>query len=248
MSPAQNWFDQGGKAYAQFRPEYPLEVSSYLASLGSSKGLAVDVGCGNGQLTTQLAAHFGKVIGLDPSADQLAHATKHDSVEYIQSPAEKLPLSDGIANLVSVAQAAHWFDLPKFYSESKRIAAPGAHIALVSYGVMKFDSEIEARFQDFYWKEIASYWPPERRLVDEGYKTIDFPFQEFTSPEISIRKNWNLAETLGYISTWSAVKKLRDADKTEILLKFSEDLTRLWGSPEKTRAVSWPVNMRVGKL
>ncbi len=188
------------------------------------------------------------MIGLDPSADQLAHATKHAHVDYIQSPAEKLPLPDNQADLVTAAQAAHWFDLPKFYSEAKRISHADAHIALVSYGVMQFDRDIEARFQKFYWQDIAPYWPPERRLVDEGYKTIDFPFQEINAPKISIRKTWNLEETLGYISTWSAVRKLREEGKTEILLTFSEELTRLWGSPERTREVSWPVNMRVGKL
>lgn len=70
----KNWFDQGGQAYARFRPEYPPALAAYLASLAPDTALAVDVGCGNGQLSKLLAAHFEAVAGFDPSEDQIAHA------------------------------------------------------------------------------------------------------------------------------------------------------------------------------
>lgn len=242
----RNWFDQGGQAYARFRPEYPPELARFLASVSPGTELAVDVGCGNGQLTVQLAAHFGKVLGVDPSADQIAHATAHPRVAYVCAPAEQLPVADQSAQLITAAQAAHWFDLPRFYEQVRRIGAPSAALALVSYGVLRLDEELNPRFSHFYWQEIGPYWPAERRMVDTGYADLPFPFQEQAPPALEIRKAWNLAEFLGYVSTWSAVRGVREAAREDILHGFAADLVALWGDPACRREVCWPINMRWG--
>ncbi len=103
--PTKNWFDRGGAAYARFRPEYPPELAKFLAATAPSTGLAVDVGCGTGQLTTQLADHFERTIGLDPSSDQLENASMHPRVEYRCAPAERLAVDAGSADLIAAAQA-----------------------------------------------------------------------------------------------------------------------------------------------
>ncbi|TCN51291.1 methyltransferase family protein [Rhodococcus sp. SMB37] len=242
----KNWFDRGGQAYAQFRPEYPAELAEVLASLAPTTDLAVDVGCGNGQLTVQLASHFDAVIGVDPSADQIANARLHGRVRYVQAPAENLPVPKRRAGLITAAQAAHWFDRPAFYNEVRRIAVDDAVLALVSYGVMHLAADLDDRFQHFYRTEIGPYWPEERNLVDSGYADIDFPFEERPAPPMQIRKQWDLNGMLGYISTWSAVRKVVEAGKSEVLDSFAADLTELWGDPAATREVVWPINMRLG--
>ncbi len=214
--------------------------------------LAVDVGCGNGQLTGHLADHFNQVLGLDPSADQIAHAAAHPRIAYRCAPAEQLPVADHGADLVTAAQAAHWFDLPRFYGEVRRIGAPHAIVALISYGVLRLDGELDdaldTRFGQFYWQEIGPYWPPERQLVDSGYAELPFPFDEQPAPALAIRKAWTLKELLGYLSTWSAVRRVREAGREDLLQRFASDLARLWGDPAQRRPVSWPINMRRGKL
>lgn len=245
---SRNWFDRGGQAYARFRPEYPGELAAYLAALAPDASLAVDVGCGNGQLTGQLAEHFAAVVGLDSSADQVANAAPRANVDYRCAPAERMPLAERSASLISAAQAAHWFDLPAFYAEVRRIAKPGAVLALISYGVLQLDEQLDARFQQFYWQEIGPYWPAERQLVDSGYATLDFPFEPLTPPAMAIRLDWNLAELLGYIATWSAVRRAREAGREDILQRFASDIAGIWGDPESKRAVSWPINMRVGRV
>src|SRR6202008_1439654 len=125
----------------------------FLAEVAPDRRLAVDVGCGSGQVTRQLATHFDAVIGVDPSTDQLAHAAAHGRVRYVEAPAERLGLPGACASLVTAAPAPHWFDLPEFYAEVRRIAAPGAVLALVTYGVARFEPELEARFQQFYRDE-----------------------------------------------------------------------------------------------
>ncbi|TFW20100.1 class I SAM-dependent methyltransferase [Duganella callida] len=244
----KNWFDQGGSAYARFRPEYPPELAAYLASVAPDAQLAADVGCGNGQLTRLLAPHFDQVIGLDPSADQIANAAPDQRIDYRCAPAEQLPLDDHGVSLITVAQAAHWFDLPAFYREARRIAKSGAVLALISYGVLRPEPVLRPRFQQFYDDEIGPYWPPERRLVDSGYATIDFPFDEFQAPAFEIRAEWDLPQFLGYIQTWSAFRSAREAGKQALLMTFANDAARLWGLPETRRAFSWPINMRIGRL
>ena len=244
----RNWFDQGGRAYARFRPDYPRELAAYLASAAPDNRLAVDVGCGNGQLTHLLAPYFDRVTGLDPSADQIANAVPNARIHYECAPAERLPVPDASASLVTAAQAAHWFDLPAFYREVRRIAVPGAVVALVSYGVLDLEPVLDRRFQAFYRDEIGPYWPPERKLVDTAYATIDFPFEELTPPALAIRLDWHLSEFIGYVLTWSATRSAREAGKDALLMAFFDDLAALWGDPNARRPVSWPINMRIGRV
>lgn len=245
---ARNWFDAGGQDYARFRPEYPASLAAYLASTTPDKRLAVDVGCGNGQLTQLLAPYFDHVIGLDPSADQIANTVAHDRIRYQCAPAERLPVADASTSLVTAAQAAHWFDLPAFYAEVRRIARPGAILALVSYGVLQLEPGLDERFQKFYQEDIGPYWPPERKLVDTGYATIDFPFDELPPPALEIRLAWRLPEFLGYVHTWSAIRSAREAGKEALLTGFAADLAVAWGDPDARRPVHWPINMRIGKM
>lgn len=244
----QNWFDQGGGAYARFRPDYPDELSRFLADVSPAQNLALDVGCGTGQLTRQIAEHFGAVIGIDSSADQIAHALPQNGVEYHCGPAENLPVKNSCVDLVTVAQAAHWFDRPAFYRECRRVTVSDALVALISYGVLRIASEpLQERFGRFYWDEIGSYWPPERKLVDSGYADIDFPFAKVDAPAMRIERAWGLDEFLGYIATWSAVRQANAAGRADILDAFGHEISALWGDPDGKQAVSWPINMRLGR-
>lgn len=249
---SKNWFDQGGAAYARFRPEYPPSLAAFLADQAPTRGLAIDVGCGNGQLTTQLGDHFDRVLGLDPSADQLANAVAHPQVEYRQSPAEQLQADAGSASLITAAQAVHWFDRPRFYEEVRRVAAPGAVVSLLSYGVLALDGPqdraLDGRIQRFYADEVGRFWPAERRLVDSGYASIEFPFDEQPGPALEIRKRWSLEEMLGYVSTWSAIRSAREAGQEALLHRFAAEFSAMWGDPATRREVRWPINMRLGMV
>lgn len=245
----RNWFDRGGQGYARFRPDYPPELAAHLARLAPRRGCAVDLGCGSGQLTTRLAAHFDRVIGLDPSQDQVDHALPHPRVRYRRAAAEATGLPDGAAHLIAAAQAAHWFDQPAFHAETRRIAAPGAVLALVSYGLLRLEDEaLNDRFACFYRDGIGRFWPPERQLVDSGYADLHFPFAELPAPALSIRRDWDLAGFLGYVGTWSAVRRAREAGRDAVLDDFAQDLSRLWGPPLARRRVIWPLAMRIGRV
>jgi SAM-dependent methyltransferase len=244
----RNWFDQRGDAYARYRPDYPDELARFLAGVSPDTGTAVDVGCGNGQLTRQLAGYFDAVVGLDPSVEQIAHAMRHERVRYAVASAEQLGVASHRFSLITAAQAAHWFDLSRFYGEVRRVARPGAVLALISYGVLRLEEGLHDRFVTFYTDEIGAYWPPERRLVDGGYTELAFPFPEMPRPALEIRRQWNAHAFLGYVSTWSATRRAREAGQEAMLSAFSRDLLALWGDPERVRPLVWPINLRLGRV
>lgn len=245
--PGKNWFERHGEAYARFRPDYPGSLAALLADRAPSRCCAVDVGCGSGQLTALLATVFDRVIGVDPSPDQIGNAVPRPGVRYVCASAEALPLPDRCASLITAAQAAHWFPLPAFYAEVRRIAIDGAFLALVSYGPPRLAvGPLQDRFQSFYDHEIGPWWPPERRHVDSGYRDLPFPFREQDVPELDIRRMWSRDEFVGYLSTWSAVRRARSAGHERILADFSADLSALWGDPDTRRPVSWPLTVRLG--
>ena len=243
-----NWFVQGGASYARHRPEYPPELAAWLAEISPDRQWAVDVGCGSGQLSFGLAGHFSQVVGLDPSSDQLQHSRPALNLVYIPATAEALPIPDRQASLITASQAAHWFDLPSFYREVRRIARPQAVLALISYSAMQLDDVLQDRFQTFYRDVIGPWWPPERRLVDQGYRDIEFPFPVIQPPSLQIFRKWDLAALTGYIDTWSAVRRARQAGRGKLIEDFALDIARQWGDPCQTRPVRWPINMRTGRL
>jgi SAM-dependent methyltransferase len=243
-------FSQVAGAYATHRPSYPTALVDFLAPLAPATGLAWDTGCGSGQLSVLLAEQFERVWATDASDEQLARATAHPRVTYRRAPAEASGLADGVVDLATAAQAAHWFDLPSYYAEVRRVTRPGGVIALISYGVMMVAPDVDAVVRPFYHDVLGAYWPPERRHVDEGYRSLPFPFEELSSqvPDLEIRLEWRFADVVGYVGTWSAIWALQRAQGPSPLEAFHRALKRGWGPAERVRTVRWPLALRVGRV
>jgi SAM-dependent methyltransferase len=241
-------FQAGGSEYARYRPTYPPELIDALAEISPACDLAVDVGCGSGQLSVLLAERFGRVVATDVSEAQLASAVAHPRVTYRHEAAEAIGVETGQADLVVAAQAAHWFDLPAFYREVRRVAGEGAVIALISYGVPYLESPLNARFQRFYWQDLHPFWPPERYHVETGYTELLFPFETIAMPGLAIRREWTLREFLGYLRTWSAWKRAVEQGRQTLLSEFESTLAGLWGGHLASEFVVWPISLRVGRV
>lgn len=236
MVPFKDHFSDRASGYASHRPSYPPELIEYFASVAPSHGLAWDCGCGSGQMSVPLASAFDLVIATDASAEQVAHATPHAKVEYRAEPAERTSIKDASVDLTVVAQSAHWFDLPKFYDEVRRVSKPAATLALVTYNLLEVTPEIDRLVRTFY---STLRWPPERKLVEEGYASLPFPFEEVKHDPFFMRSDWTADQLLGYVGTWSG---LRGVDVTP----FERELRLAWG--EETRPVRWPIAMRIGTV
>jgi ubiquinone/menaquinone biosynthesis C-methylase UbiE len=123
-------FSDRAAGYARARPRYPPQLFSALAGLTGARRLAWDCGTGNGQAAIGLAEHFDRVHATDASAAQLRQAEAHPRIRYEEAPESASGLAGHSADLVTVAQAAHWFDLDAFYREVNRVLRPGGVLAL----------------------------------------------------------------------------------------------------------------------
>lgn len=242
-------FSRQANDYARFRPTYPEDLFGYLASLTEEHSCAWDCGTGNGQAAIALARYYDRVIGTDPSADQIAHAQLHPKVEYRVAPAEDSRISAKSADLVTVAQALHWFDLDKFYEEVQRVAkSSGSIIAVWCYGLMEITPAVDQIIRRYYHDVIGKYWEPERRLVEQGYRGIPFPFQEIAPPEFLMEADWTFDHLLGYLGTWSATQAAIRSEGVNPLDTIRAELREAWGDVEVTRQIRWPLFARIGSI
>ncbi|MFO1464670.1 MAG: class I SAM-dependent methyltransferase [bacterium] len=244
----QDHFSRQADAYARYRPRYPQGLYRYLAGLCLRRNLAWDCATGNGQAALGLAPYFSQVIATDASERQIAQAEAHPGVEYRVAPAEASGLPGRSVDLITVAQAFHWFEFEKFYAEVRRVAVPQGIIALWGYQHFSCSPEIDRVYLRYYSETVGPYWPADRRWVEERYQGIPFPFPELEAPEFSMTLRWNLEDLLGYLGTWSATQRYREAMGRDPLPELRNKLAPLWGDPEQAREIRWPLFLRVGRV
>lgn len=233
--------------YARFRPRYPAELFDYLARIAPGRDRAWDCATGNGQAAVALAEHFARVIATDASAQQIANAEPHARVEYRVAPAELSGLHSESVDLVTVAQALHWFDIPAFFDEAHRVLRAGGIVAVWAYNLVTISPDIDALMLHFYRETTGPFWPAERDIVEAGYRTIVFPFEEITPPDIAMEAEWNLEQVLGYLRTWSATQKFIAARGFDPVDGVAREILRLWPKSEERKRVAWPLALRVGR-
>lgn len=255
MSRFPDHFSDRADRYAEHRPTYPRELAGALAGLAPARNLAWDAGCGPGRLTALLAGRFRRVLGTDASRAQLAGAegpsTEPDGsgrVAYACGLAEEAPIADGTVDLVTAAQAAHWFDLGGFYEEVRRVARDGAAVALVTYGSPEVGETVDPVLDRYRFGVLADHWPPRSRHVMERYATLPFPFGELASPELDLKERWTATDFLGYAATWSGTRSLERTEGGEPFERFAEALTEAWGGADRVRTVRWPLTVKAGRI
>jgi SAM-dependent methyltransferase len=233
--------------YARYRPHYPRALFSYLASISPARDFAWDCATGNGQAALGLAEFFQKVVATDASEAQLSQATEHQVVEYRRATAEDSGLGDKTVDIVTVAQALHWLDPERFFVEVERVLKPGGVLAAWCYNLIKVSPEIDPELERFYSETVGPFWPPERVLVETGFRTIEFPFNEVEAPTFELTANWSLSETLGYMRTWSATQRFIAEHGHDPVEDLREVLLPAWGGIAEKRRIIWPLSLVVRK-
>ncbi len=232
-------------SYASFRPGYSDQVFDFVASLPRRRETAWDCATGNGQAALGLAERFARVIATDASEQQLALALPHPRVEYRRALAEDSGLAGGSVDLVAVAAAVHWFDFDRFYAEAGRVLAPGGALAVWTYDLVRISPELDLLIDRLAREIVRSYWPPERRWVDEEYRTLPFPFAEVEVPPLWMEERWSLDRFFQYLGTWSATNRYLQATGRDPRELIRRPLEEAWGDPGP-RTIRWPVMMRAG--
>jgi SAM-dependent methyltransferase len=241
-------FSSDASSYARFRPGYPRALFEWLASVAPDRRLAWDCGTGSGQAAVPLADHFAHVVATDPSAAQLAHASRRAGVHYAAMSAEHGALATDSVSLVTVAQAFHWIDQRAFYAEARRVLVARGLVAIWSYGLLTLhEPALDEAVRRFHGETLGPYWAPERRQVDEGYRTLVLPFERVEVPEFAMQANWTLDHVAGYLSTWSAVRRVRVATGADPVPGVIESLHDAWGGAQEVRRVEWPLAVHAGR-
>ncbi|HJQ21484.1 MAG TPA: class I SAM-dependent methyltransferase [Gemmatimonadaceae bacterium] len=219
-----------------------------IATLAPRRDVVWDCGTGNGQAAADLARYFGRVIATDASAEQIANAVPAQGVEYRVAPASSSGLPAASVHAVTVAQALHWFAEESFFAEARRVTVPGGIIAAWCYGQCHAGADVEGILRELEDGTLGGYWRPERRYVDELYRSIPFPFPEVPAPTFELRVRWNLRQLIEYLNTWSAVVAYRRKHGTDPVVPVQQRLADTWGDPRDVRDVTWPLGLRLGRV
>lgn len=217
---SSNPFARGSGGYAASRPHYPRELFDWIAAQCSQRRRAWDCATGNGQAAVDLAPHFDEVIATDVAAEQIAHGAARANVRYRVAPAETSGLEGHSVDLVTVAQALHWFDLERFWPEVRRVAAPGAFFCAWGYDWFECPAELERELVQPFLDVIAPFWAEELGILWRGYRVdeIAFPFEPVPTPDFAIEVAWTPAQLVDYMRTWSAYQRSRaDAEASEAM-------------------------------
>jgi ubiquinone/menaquinone biosynthesis C-methylase UbiE len=239
-------FSKQALEYSKYRPQYPDKMINYLVSFVKNKSMALDVATGNGQIAHKLSAVFEKVYGIDISQNQLDIAIPAPNLEYKLESAEKTSFDNQTFDLITVAQAIHWFDFDLFFKEIYRILKPDGIFAVLGYGLFSTNVESDVIIRNYYYNIIGAYWDEERKYLDKNYKTIPFPFDEIATDSFENHFVWSFDELMGYLETWSATQHYILKNNRNPLDLIREELKISW--QKNNKKVTFPLLFRIGKL
>jgi ubiquinone/menaquinone biosynthesis C-methylase UbiE len=243
----EDCFIKQAEIYAQHRPRYPEALFKYLAELCPAHELAWDCGTGSGQAASGLVKFFKRVIASDLNPNQIKHAELHEKILYQVSSAEKADLETQSADLITVAQALHWFKLSHFYSEARRILKPGGILATWCYRLPAISPAIDETIKRYYEVVVGPYWSDRMQFVHDRYQTIPFPFEELPPPHGEMNTSWNFNEIIGFLDSWSSTLKFMEMRGYHPLDDIKEDLQDAWGNPAQKRLVQFPLYYKIGR-
>ncbi|MBO8091933.1 MAG: class I SAM-dependent methyltransferase [Prosthecochloris sp.] len=246
-TPFKDQFSDQSSVYRAYRPDYPDELFSFLASLTAHHDAAWDCATGSGQSAKGLAPYFKRVLATDASARQLEHALRHPNINYEHAPAETCSAQDNSFDLISVAQAAHWFDHEQFYSEVFRVLKPDGIIALWAYHLPDIDHRIDRVIEKLYGDILGTWWEPEVRHIQNSYSTLPFPFEPIPTPGFTMTAAWTLADLEGYLESWSASAAFRKSTGENPVEQIQDELRSLWRCSDTVKSVSWKLILLAGK-
>lgn len=243
----EDHFSHVAATYAQYRPQYPTALYAYLAGQAPARALAWDCATGSGQAALGLAEYFDHVVATDASAEQIGKAVRHDRITYRVEPAEASSLETGSVDLVTVAVGVHWFNLDRFYREVRRVLKPGGILAVWTYHRPVIHPALDAFIAHLDGVILADYWPEQLRYLQEHYQTLPFPFEELSPPEFAIQTEWNQEQMLGFINSWSAVRRYEKERGVRLMETIWDDVLSAWGDERARHAIYYPLYMRVGR-
>lgn len=236
-------FSSSANAYARARPRYPEALFDFVARIAPATRRAWDAGCGNGQASHALADRFAHVLATDPSAEQVALAEARENISYRVERAEQSSADDASCDAVTVAQALHWFDHPRFFDEVQRVLTSRGVLVVWGYSAFHvtpaFDDVFTARVLDV----IEPDWPRENQLLWHGYESIAFPGERIVAPALDVDVAWTLDALLAYVKTWSGVRRHGERTGQDVVEVARSALAEAFGDTRAARSIRMPIHL-----
>jgi SAM-dependent methyltransferase len=243
----QDRFTQLAGEYARYRPGYPPELAEYLASLTGYHEFAWDCATGNGQAAVLLAPHFQQVLATDISPGQVSRARPKENIVYSLSRAEQTPVSGETVDLITVAQAIHWFDFDAFYTEVDRVLKPGGILCAWGYDQPEIEPAVDRLCAHYFNDLLGPYLPNRMAIVMEHYQTLPFPFHEITPPDFAMQTQWALDHLVGMLSSMSPVSDYEKDHGSHPMEAIYDALEQAWGHADTSRPVHWHLFFKMGR-
>lgn len=240
-------FSQQAEIYQKARPTYPVELFEYLVQQAPARQLCWDCATGNGQAAQNLAQYFDRVIATDGSKSQIDNAVLLPNIEYRVALAENTGLPDNSADLITVATAAHWLNLPAFYTEAQRVAKPGGILAVWTYSEATINPAIDTAMRYFMYDFLKNYWPPERQYVIDKYESLPFPFKPISTPQFYCRRQWTKHQWLNYVKSWSSYNQYLQVENKDALEHLLPRLNTFWPD-EQPKTITWQLHLKCTRL
>lgn len=247
MTFEQDHFSEKAETYARRRPTYPQGLYDALAALAPGHALVWDCGTGSGQAARALTGAFGRIVATDASRAQIAHRFPHERIHYAIAPAERAPLRNGVADLVTVAAAVHWFELDAFYAEALRVLRPGGMLAVWTYLESRVDAAFDAVSDAYIRETLRDDWPERMKYPLAHYASLPFPLAPVDLGPFEASLDWNLHDVRGFMDTWSGTQRRAARTGADPLDALWPSFTRAWGDPDRRRTVRWPLYVRAGR-
>ena len=242
----KDYFSDASDDYRQFRPGYPDALFEWLSNISPSHEQAWDCATGNGQSAAALARHFTNVIATDGSEQQIKAAVPVENVSYQVARETCGSIDADSIDLITVAQALHWFDTDTFFREVSRVLKPGGLLAVWGYNLLSVNPSIDELINKLYHETVGSWWPPERRLLEHGYSNISFPWPAMATPDFNMSATWQRQQLIGYLGTWSAVKRYAQNTGEDPLVELDRQLQSVWPD-DSLFAIRWPLTLHVSQ-
>jgi len=248
MKAVGNYFAAQADIYAQARPRYPDALFAYFndhvrraVNDGDTEPWIVDLGAGSGQATMGLTPYFSRILAIDPVPEIIGRCPHHSSIQRIAARAEQLPVADHSVAGVLCAQSAHWFDLPRFHAEMRRVCRKNAILIFVTYGRTRISPDIDT-LMDELEHIIGPYWPEGRAHVDSHYAHLPIEFPVIDRPHFDMQLSWSAEAFLAYVASWSSVTAYNNAHRTNCLDQWAPQIIERWPDHQQ---VNWPLTCLV---
>lgn len=234
--------------YANSRPTYPLALFDFIADLISERQRLWDCAAGSGQSIHELSQRFQSVVASDADFHQINLVRDNRQIALLVCKAEHAALQTESVNLAIAAQALHWFNQEKFWSELERVLRPGDYFASWCYGItrMSVDRSIDQILASTYDAKLRSMMPQVWTNLLTGHFKFPSWLSTITPPKFEMTALWDIESLHTYLNSLASVSLYRNRTRIDPVPDLMAEIRQVWPREHKVLPVVWEIMLYIG--